>query len=363
MRPLIARRTDVPPLTAPPGARGTSGPTLHAPAPPRGPRGPSGGGMGGGIGGGMGGGTTGGGGNEPPFITPQGARKATPRDPAPSRWSYRWHRLWLTPAFRGFVRMGLPVLAVALAMGLWLHDADRRAAIVGLWDDVNGAFRSRPEFMVSLMSVEGASPVLADSIRRALDIDLPASSFEIDLAAARVVIEAFDAVERADLRILPGGILQVDVTERQPAVLWRETPQTLWMLDAAGHRIARLTARGLRADLPLIAGVGAAEAVPEAMTLFAAADPIGARVRGLIRMGERRWDLVLDRDQRILLPAEDPVRALEAMLALHAAQGLLARDLQAVDLRDPDRMTVRLAPGVTERLRGLSRTDSTGTRL
>jgi cell division protein FtsQ len=248
-------------------------------------------------------------------------------------------------------------------MGLWLHDADRRAAIVGLWDDVNGAFRSRPEFMVNLMSVEGASPVLADSIRRALDIDLPASSFEIDLAAARVVIEAFDAVERADLRILPGGILQVDVTERQPAVLWRETPQTLWMLDAAGHRIARLTARGLRADLPLIAGVGAAEAVPEAMTLFAAADPIGARVRGLIRMGERRWDLVLDRDQRILLPAEDPVRALEAMLALHAAQGLLARDLQAVDLRDPDRMTVRLAPGVTERLRGLSRTDSTGTRL
>lgn len=342
MRPLIARRTETPPLVARPAARGPAGMDLRGPVPVR-----------------KGGG---GGGDEPPF-TPQGARKAALRDPAPSRWSYRWHRLWLTPAFRGFVRIGLPVLALVAATGLWLHDDARRASVLGLWEDVNGAFRSRPEFMVGLMSVEGASPVLADSIRRALDLQLPTSSFEIDLAAARVVIEAFDAVERADLRILPGGILQVDVTERQPAVLWRDGPETLWMLDGTGHRIARLTARGLRADLPLIAGVGAAAAVPEALALFAAADPIAARVRGLIRMGERRWDLVLDRDQRILLPAEDPIRALEAMLALHAAQGLLDRDLLAVDLRLPGRNIVRMAPEAADRLRNISQSNQPGTRL
>jgi hypothetical protein len=42
--------------------------------------------------------------------------------------------------------------------------------------------------------------------------------------------------------------------------------------------------------------------VPEALALVAAARPAVPRLRGLVRMGERRWDLVLDRDQRILLP-------------------------------------------------------------
>lgn len=295
--------------------------------------------------------------------TAQAQNKAVPRDPAPSRWSYRLHRLWLTPAFRGFVRLGMPALIIAGAIGLWLADADRRASIVGLWTQVDSAFRSRPEFMVQLMSVEGASPVLADSIRRALDLNLPTSSFEIDLAAARVVVEAFDAVEGADLRILPGGILQVDVTERQPAVLWRDGPETLWMLDGTGHRIARVTARGLRADLPLIAGPGAQTNVFEAIALFAAAEPIAARVRGLVRIGARRWDLVLDRDQRILLPAEDPVRALEAMLALHTAQGLLDRDLRSIDLRLPGRTGVQLAPSASDRLRTISQSSSRGTSL
>ena len=36
------------------------------------------------------------------------------RDPAPSRWAYKMQRLWLTPAFRVFMRFGLPVLVVAL---------------------------------------------------------------------------------------------------------------------------------------------------------------------------------------------------------------------------------------------------------
>jgi cell division protein FtsQ len=301
------------------------------------------------------------------FVSPSAptsqVRKWAPRDPAPSRWSYRWHRLWLTPAFRGFVLLGLPVLLVAALTATLLNDQARRSAITGVWDDIAAAFRSRPEFMVQLMSVEGASPVLADSVRRALDIRLPRSSFEIDLAAARAVIESFDAVQRADLRILPGGILQVEIIERQPAVLWRDGPETLWMLDATGHRIARLTARGLRADLPLIAGAGAERAVPEAMALLDAAEPIAARVRGLVRMGERRWDLVLDRDQRVLLPSEDPVRALEAMLALNAAQGLLARDLLGVDLRQPGRTIVRLAPGAADRLRNLSQSSTTGARL
>ena len=84
------------------------------------------------------------------------------------------------------------------------------------------------------------------------------------------------------------------------------------------------------------------------MTLVDAAAPLGDRLRGLQRVGERRWDLVLDRNQRILLPAENPVAALERMIALDSASDVLARDISRVDLRLTARPTIRMQARATE---------------
>lgn len=275
---------------------------------------------------------------------------AARRDPAPSRWAYRWHRLWLTPLFRVTVRGGLPLLVIAAVGGIWLGDAERRAAVIGTYDTLRADFQNRPEFLVNMVSIEGASPVLAEAIRGGLALNLPQSSFDIDLQAARARVEGFDAVARAELRLMPGGVLQVSVTERLPALVWR-APDGVWLVDAGGHRVAQIGARSLRGDLPLIAGKSAAAAAPEALALVAAAGDLLPRLRGLVRMGERRWDLVLDRGQRLMLPAEQPVRALERLIALDGAEGILARDITAVDLRHDRRPTLRLSAEAAESLR------------
>ena len=272
------------------------------------------------------------------------------RDPAPSRWAYRWHRLWLTPLFRFSVRVVLPVALMAGGVALWLADPARRDALHATYADLRAEFQNRPEFMVNLIEIDGASPLLAEAIRVGLALNLPRSSFDIDLAAARARVETFDAVERADLRIQPGGLLQVSVTERVPALVWR-APDGVWLVDAGGHRTGQISARSLRGDLPLIAGKGAERAAPEALALVAAAGPLLPRLRGLVRMGERRWDMVLDREQRILLPEENPVRALERLLALDQAESILARDITAVDLRLDHRPTLRLSAEAAETLR------------
>ncbi|MFN4211737.1 MAG: cell division protein FtsQ/DivIB [Devosia sp.] len=278
------------------------------------------------------------------------APAAPRRDPAPSRWAYRWQRLWLTPLFRLTVRFVLPLALMAGSVALYLADEGRRGAIHAVYADLRSEFQNRPEFMVNLVAIEGASPVLAEAIRVGLALNLPRSSFDIDLQAARARVETFDAVERADLRIVSGGVLQVTVTERVPALVWR-APDGVWLVDAGGHKVARIGARSLRGDLPLIAGQGAADAAPEALALVQAAGPLVPRLRGLVRMGQRRWDLVLDRDQRILLPQENPVRALERLLALDQAESILARDITAVDLRHDRRPTLRLSPDAAETLR------------
>lgn len=272
------------------------------------------------------------------------------RDPAPSRWQYRMQRLWLTPYYRVLVRVGAPLVLVAGIAQVVLHNDARRAAIVQSFDDIRQKFEARPEFRVSLLSVEGASADLADAVRARLALKLPQSSFDLNLEALHAQIEALDAVASVELRVRSGGVLQVVLKERDPVAVWRNG-SGLELLDASGHRVAGITARDDRGDLPLVAGDGADVAMDEAMALFDAATPIANRVRGLVRVGERRWDLILDRDQRILLPTENPVGAVERLLALDQAEKLLDRDLSAIDLRNQDRPVLRLAPFALNELR------------
>ncbi|GGH52091.1 cell division protein FtsQ [Frigidibacter albus] len=273
------------------------------------------------------------------------------RDPAPSRAAYRMHRLWLTPVFRALLRVGMPAFVVTMGFGLYLSDDTRRAALGDKVAAMTKSVQERPEFMVTLMAVDGASDPLAAAIRNLVVVEFPVSSFSLDLEAMRAQVETIDAVKSADLRIRAGGILQVDVTERDPAMVWRSA-QGLYLLDDTGHRIAGLTGRDARPDLALVAGDGADRAVPEALALMAAAEPIAGRIRGLVRMGERRWDLVLDREQRIQLPEDEPVAALERVIALDQAEDILERDLTVVDMRNMQRPTLRLAGDALARLRG-----------
>lgn len=274
------------------------------------------------------------------------------RDPAPSRWAYRLNRLWLTPLFRVLLRTGLPAFCVVFAAGAWLSDQGRRDDLGAAIHELRRSVEERPEFMVKLMAIEGASAELDEDIREILPVDFPVSSFDLDLEQMRQTISGLDAVKSAQLRIRPGGILSVEVTERTPAIIWRG-PAGLELLDGEGHRVGPLQARAARPDLPVIAGQGADAKVAEALELMAAARPIAHRMRGLERMGERRWDVVLDRGQRILLPEDDPIPALERVIALDGAEDMLSRDLLAVDMRNSDRPTLRLAPRAVEEYRRL----------
>ncbi len=276
-------------------------------------------------------------------LTARRPSRGTRRDPAPSKWDYRLQRLMLTPYVRGFVWKGLPSLVLLGATALWFSHEPNRLAVVGQLTHLRQEFEARPEFRVSLARVEGASDDLAEAVRDKLALPLPMSSFDIDLAAARARIEVLDAVKKADLRVRSGGVLQVVITERMPVAIWR-TEDGLTLVDETGHRVAGLMSRADRPDLPLIAGEGADLATPEALELITAAGPLSARVRGLVRVGDRRWDLVLDRDQRVLLPEKNPVQALERLLALDHAQDLMNRDILTVDLRSDHRPTLRLSP-------------------
>ena len=103
-------------------------------------------------------------------------------------------------------------------------------------------------------------------------------------------------------------------------------------------------------NFDLMAGKGAEDQVEEALRLFAVAGPLEQRMRGLVRVGERRWDVVLDRGQRIMLPETGAVTALERVIALDQVQDLLERDLARVDMRLGQRPTLRMNENAVQEL-------------
>jgi cell division protein FtsQ len=284
-------------------------------------------------------------------LRPQPAQQRVQRrDPAPSRLAYRLNRMMLRPIMRRLVHIGIPAFLTVLVAGIWLSDETRRANLTGGIDGVVDKFQHREAFMVKMMTIEGASPVVDKGLRAMVPVELPASSFDIDLETLRERVLKLDAVEAVDLRVKPGGILSAVVTERVPVMLWRHA-RGIELLDKTGHRVASATSREVRGDLPIIAGEGADRAAAEALALIDAAGPILPRLRGLERVGERRWDVVLDRGQRIKLPAEGALQALERAIALDRAQDMLDRDIAVVDLRHAARPVVRLELGAQNAIR------------
>lgn len=282
-------------------------------------------------------------------------RDATRRDPAPSRTAYRMQRLWLTPFVRVALRVGLPAFVLTFGIGLYLTDDARRDGVSSVYTDLREKIKNRPEFVVKLLAIDGASADLAEAVRTTLALPLPQSSLDLDLEAARAKIAQLSAVGDVKVQVQSGGVLQVTIQEREPAFVWRDAAG-IWLIDDTGKRIAEVMDRNDRADLPLIAGDGAAKAIEEARQILTSAGPLLPRLRGLVRMGERRWDIVLDRNQRILLPVNQPVLALERLIALDQAQDLLDRDVLAIDLRLQARPSLRLAPyslAEMRRLRGI----------
>lgn len=277
------------------------------------------------------------------------------RDPAPSRLRYKLTRLWLRPGVRRATNLGVPAVVGLLAAWTLMAEYDVKGRALAFVGQAREAIIERPQFVVTEMTVPDVSRDLAEQIRVAAFVHLPVSSLALDVAAVRERVESLAAVERARVRALASGVLEIRAVERLPVVVWR-SQEGLELLDQNGVRVAEIDSRLRRPDLPLIAGEGADAHVPEALALLAETGTVAARVRGLVRVGERRWNLVLDRDQVVKLPEDDARPALRRVMAMAAGEDLLARDVAVVDMRDPRRPMLRLTGHAISEIERLKKT-------
>jgi cell division protein FtsQ len=256
-----------------------------------------------------------------------------------SRVGYRLERLWLTKYVRVFVKCILPVGICLSIIILYSLEQNRSQYWIDKFFGVIEHVANKPELSVKLLSVEGASVSLDQEIRNTIPLRLPASSFDIELDNIREAILKLPAINNANIRVVSGGILKIEVEERIPALVWRNQVG-LFLLDKEGKMVGSIGSRAERSDLPFIAGEGANSRIFQALKLMELAAPIFTRILALEWVSNYRWDIVLSDSQRILLPPNNPELAIDRFLLLNETYDILARKISRIDMRNESRLVI-----------------------
>jgi cell division protein FtsQ len=172
-----------------------------------------------------------------------------------------------------------------------------------------------------------------------------------DVDAARERLKANPWIADATLLKLYPGHLQIGIEERTPFALWQKDRRVSVIADDG--TVLETYAAPRLVTLPLVVGRGAEKRAREFLALLDHYPALRQQVRASILIGERRWNLRLRNGLDIRLPETNVANALDRLAALDRDVRLLTRDITLVDLRLPDRVTVRLSERAAEqRLEG-----------
>ena len=270
-------------------------------------------------------------------------------DPAPSIISYRLMRLMLIPRLRLILTLGIPSLIIFCGTLILFLNINVHENIEALKKDLKRALVERPEFMIKVASVDGASDELAHEIREIMPLDFPVSYFDLDIKYLHKVLNDIPAVASAAIKVTVSGVLQINISERIPAFIWRKD-DVISVIDEKGEFIRLATSRLDYPELPLVIGEAANLSIADISSLMEDNQYFLDQVRAFVRVGERRWDLVLDNNLRIMLPQAEFLAAFDRLMLMSESGSLFSNQLSSIDMRLVERPTVRVGAASVDRL-------------
>jgi cell division protein FtsQ len=167
---------------------------------------------------------------------------------------------------------------------------------------------------------------------------------DADAARGRLMANPWIA-DAAVLKLYPDR-LQITVTERQAFALWQKDGRL--SVIAADGTVLESFVENRYLGLPLVVGRGAQRQAEDFLAVIDRYPAIRAVLRASILVAERRWNLRLGNGIDVRLPEANVEAALARLVALDRDKKLLSRDIDAVDMRLPDRVIVRLSDAAAQ---------------
>jgi len=240
------------------------------------------------------------------------------------------HKVFLALILAAVAAMALVVASLAGATAL---AAERMAAAVG-----DAGFEVRK---VEVRGVERMNEIqVYERVLGVRDRAMP----QVSLSELRASLMQLPYVSDARVsRQLPDTIV-VDIVEREPHAVLR-TADGLALIDESGHVLQPVSAGDAKERL-VISGKEAETQVQALASLLEAVPQLQEQVTEAEWVGKRRWNLTFVTGQVLSLPqGEERSRAaLMSFARLDGANQLLGGRVAAFDMRNPDRIYLRV-PG------------------
>jgi cell division protein FtsQ len=263
-------------------------------------------------------------------------RVKTPREEPPhrailwlERYSPRRPVLWLTLA----TLLGSATLGVI--------KGGHVDVVLGQLADGRNALANSAGFHITSVTINGRRQLSQDEVLGIGGVNGRSSLLFLDAATVRDKLKANPWIAEATVLKFYPGQLQIDLVERTAFALWQQEGR-LSVIAEDGAVLEPYVARRFM-SLPLVVGKGAETRARDFLALLARYPQVHSVTKAAIFVGERRWNLRLKDGLDIRLPENDVGNALAALSRMDREDRLFSRDIVAVDMRLPDRLTVQLS--------------------
>lgn len=191
------------------------------------------------------------------------------------------------------------------------------------------------------VSIEGHYRTTAEEVNEVLNLVQGMDILDIDLALVQNQIAELPWVDSVSVeRHLPDTVY-IRITEKKPIAIWQHN-KTYFPLDETGEPID--DNETVLSNLILVVGSDAPEYTADLITVLNKYPVIKNYVVSAVRVGGRRWNLILhdvNDGIRIYLPETDIEGALERLTKAQETEHVLDKDLKVIDLRIDDRFIIR----------------------
>jgi cell division protein FtsQ len=257
----------------------------------------------------------------------------------------RWASLLDTRLPRG---IGVPgaalVLLASLAYGA--VKGEHVPTVIAAINDARDQAANAAGFRIVSIALAGHHHVSREEVLATAGVTGTTSLLFLDVDRARERLKTNPWIADATVLKLYPGELQIGIKEREPFALWQKDGQISVIADDGTvlepYVPPRLT------QLPLVVGQGAETGAKEFLALLDRYPAMRDFVRATVLVSERRWNLRLKNGIDVLLPESGIAAALANLVMLDREKNLITRDIVAIDLRLPDRVTVRLSDAAAQ---------------
>lgn len=193
---------------------------------------------------------------------------------------------------------------------------------------------------VNRITISGLVELHPTEVLELAGIDPKTSTVFFDAAEARERLASQPLIEQASIRKLFPGEISITLKEREAFALWQVDGE-ISIISSDGTVIDRMR-DGRFAHLPLVVGPDANTKAREYVALLNEAGAVRTQIRGATLVSGRRWTLKLQNGLDVRLPEQGADEAMRRLDRLAREHRLLEKDIISIDLRQPDRVTLRL---------------------